>query len=79
MVESETDPDEAPRVEVRIFEGGELVNTSHFGSMQAAEAFAEEWAEKVPGAHAEFEDLQRSHTLYELVEGDTALDEEYER
>jgi hypothetical protein len=68
MAEIPLDPDEAPKVEVKIFEEGQLVNTSTFSTLEAAEAFAEEWTDRVPGAHAEFEDLAHTHSLYEIVE-----------
>lgn len=73
------DRDETPRIEVRIYEDEVLVHTALFDSLSAAEAFAEEWGEQVPGARAEFEDLAHTHTLYEVVESDTAVFEEYER
>lgn len=73
------DPDSEQRFEVRIHEGDELVHTAHFADLEEAEAFAEEWAERVPGARAEFEDLSHTPELSDVVEQDTAITEDYPR
>lgn len=79
MTPKPAEPDEFPRVEVRIYEDGELIHTALFDNLEPAEAFAEEWTERVPGARAEFEDVAHTHTLYEAVEDDTALPEDHPR
>ena len=74
-----TDSDDTRRFEVRIYENGDLVATERFDGLEAAEAFADGWTERVLGAHADFEELSHTHDLYELVEQDTAQVEEYPR
>ena len=71
------DRDEALAFEVAVQENGEVVQTAVFASLEEAEMFAENWTERVPGAHCEIEDRSHDHTAWEAVEADTAPDQEY--
>ena len=73
------DPDEDPRFEVTITEKGVVVNTSIFDNIEEAEAFAEQWTDRVPHAHADIETVSHDHTAWQLVEDDTAVGEDYPR
>jgi hypothetical protein len=71
-----SDRERTPRIEVRIFENGEVVHVGRFDDLETAEAFADEWTERVLGARAEFEELS-GRSLDEIVEADTAIAEDY--
>ncbi len=70
------DPDQSARIEVRIFENGKQVHVGSFDDLGTAEAFADEWTERVPGARAEFQELS-GQSLDETVATDTALTDDY--
>ncbi len=71
-----SDREGTPRIEVRIFENGEVVHVGLFDDLETAEAFADEWTERVPGARAELDELS-GKPLDEIVEADTSLPEDY--
>ena len=71
------DRDETLGFEVLVSENGDIVHTALFDTIEEAEEFAESWSERVPGAHCEIEDRSKDHTAFEVVETDTARDEDY--
>ncbi len=71
--------DETLAFEVIVSEDGAVVHTARFDTLEDAEEFAENWTERVPGAVCEIESRSRDHTAWEVVELDTATDEDYPR
>ena len=71
------DREELLGFEVSAYEGGALVQSQVFDTLQEAEQFAETWTEQMPSARIEIEDRTRDHTAWEAVEADTALEDEY--
>ena len=69
--------DETFGFEVLVSEDGDVVHTAIFDTLEEAEQFSENWTERVPAAHVEIEDRSKDHTAWEVVEIDTALDEDY--
>jgi hypothetical protein len=53
-----------------------MVHVGLFDDLETAEAFADEWTERVPGARAELDELS-GKPLDEIVEADTALADDY--
>jgi hypothetical protein len=72
----ELDPEDMPRYGVRAVDGGEVVGADDFATLDEAEAYAEQVSELHPGAVVEMTDRHGTPDVWELVERDTALDED---
>jgi hypothetical protein len=77
MALSPPERDETLAFEVTVEENGKTVQTAVFDSLDEAEMFAENWTERVPGAHCVIEDRSHDHSTWETVQADTALDQAY--
>jgi hypothetical protein len=69
--------DDEHYVEVSVYEDGELVHMARFDDLDTAEAFADEWTDRVPGARADLEELGSGSPLTEIVQQETPLADEY--
>lgn len=69
--------DETLAFEVTVQEDGKTVQTQEFDTLEEAERFIENWTEQVPNATCQIEHRSHDHTAWEVVEADTALDQEY--
>lgn len=70
------DPEDMPRYGVRAVDGGDIVGADDFATLDEAEAYAEQVSELHPGAVVEMTDRHGDRDVWELVEFDTALDED---
>jgi hypothetical protein len=69
--------DETLAFEVTIQEDGETVHTAEFDTLEEAEMFVENWTDRVPHAVGQIEHRSHDHTAWEIVEADTALEQDY--
>lgn len=79
MANTPIDPDDAPRLEVQVYEDGRLLQTRRFATLEAAEAFAEECTEAAPGRRASISDLAHHHDVDQEVESGAVPAEDYPR